>query len=491
MTEGSPVRSVCRTSTVAFVLGVSLPLAPVPPASAGVTDIDLLSARTRLLGAGAVGGAGDVNGDARPDLLVANAMADPFGRKDAGAAFIRTGGRRKAAVSGPDFAGFRIAGAGRSDRLRSTCIAGDVNGDELADALVGAQTADTPNGEASGAAYVVFGSKEPDDVDLRSFHRGTQGGTGFRIDGPGTFTLAGLDVACIGDVNLDGLADLAVAAPFAGATYVVFGKATSDPVDLRLFELNAHGTTGFRIATPSPENSGDYAVGAAGDVDRDGHPDVIIGVIAQDFDSPGTGYVVFGKADPLPVDVTEGGNEWGYRIEGESDGFATGSAVAGAGDVNGDGFDDVVLGAHRIYRNLPGRAYVVYGNEAPVDVHLGDLGDGGFPMTGGPGRDAAGSAVAPAGDFDADGFEDVLVGAPWGSGRRRVGAGVVYVVYGAVSSPHLRLRELGHRGHRIIGARPDDQMGSSVRAFDSNGRSRVMIGSWYSERVYVMRVAGR
>lgn len=441
-----------------------------------------------LAGAGDVRGAADVTGDGRPDVVVTEAAADPLGRKDAGAAYVWTGRRRdRVDVTARSFDGFRVAGAEPRDNLSSACLIDDLNDDGRSEIVLGAQTADTPNGTASGAAYVVFGSASSRDVDLRDFHSDTQGERGFRIDGGGTFALAGWSVACLGDVNLDGLDDIAVAAPFAPKTYVVFGKSDSATVDLKLFDLNAQAASGFRIDTPAPESNDMYSVGAAGDTNGDGRQDVVVGVIPNVSDSPGTAYLVYGKDDSLPVDVTAEGNEWGYRIRGEGNGNTTGETVSGAGDVNGDGLDDVLVGAHRLYRNLPGKAYVVFGRETGEDVRLGRLGNRGFQLVGGPGRDRAGSALAAAGDLDGDGFDDFLVGASWAGAGGRVGAGVTYVVYGGKSTSDLRLRDLGRRGYAIAGARADDQMGSSLSAFSASGRTQLLIGSWYSLRAYLVR----
>lgn len=474
-----------RTLDLLSVIALAASCLLAVPSSGAAAGVDLSrSFRTSFSGAGDVAGAGDVTGDGRVDVVVTEASADPLGRKDAGAAFVATGPRdARVDVRSRSFEGFRIAGARRRDNLSSGCVIGDLNGDGMREIVLGAQTADTPNGDASGAAYVVFGSSSPRDVDLREFHEDAQGDRGFRIDGGGSFALAGWRVACLGDVNLDGLDDIAVAAPFAAATYVVFGKGDTSRVDLKLFDLDAQLGAGFRIDTPAPEYSDLYSVGAAGDANGDDRRDILVGVVPRVYDSPGSAYLVYGKDDSAAVDVTAEGT-WGVRMRGERDGFATGTSVSGAGDVDGDGLDDVLIGAHRLYRNLPGKAYVVFGREDATDVRLGDLRGRGFALVGGPGRDRAGSALAALGDVDGDGLDDVVVGAPWaGSGGRR-GAGIVYVVYGRDSSRTVRLRHLGDRGYRIMGARRGDQMGSSVGAFRVGGRSRILAASWRSLKAY-------
>lgn len=471
---------------IAVVAAVASGLA-VSPVGAVPGDVDLRDRYlTRLTGAGEVVGAGDVDGDGTSDVITADVSASPEGREDAGAAYVVLDPPRDATVDVRDepLRGYRIIGASSHDYLSPGCVVGDLNSDGFDDVVLGAHGARTPNGPMSGAAYVVFGTADAADVDLRDFHEDMQGGRGYRVDGPDTEYFVGADVACLGDVNLDGLGDFAVTSPFRGATYVVFGKDDTGTVDLSLFELDLQTTAGFRIDTPSPYVNQSYSVGAAGDTNGDGRRDILVGVVRHPHRTPGTAYVVFGKSDPVPVDVRRG-NDWGYRIHGAFTGDLAGEATAGAGDFNGDGLDDVLVGAPRVHRGLPGRAYVVFGSERASDVALDDLGRRGVRMTGGPDRDYAGGAVAPAGDVDDDGYDDVLVGAPWGDFGKRSG-GVAYLVLGAPSTQAISLRDLGPRGYAIYGARRWDEAGSHVDAYvdEVTGAIRFLIGGYERPQTY-------
>lgn len=475
------------THVIAALIVSGLPLLP---AAAAARDVDLRDTYVaKLTGAGQVGGGGDFDGDARSDVVTTYAIADPMGRDEAGVAYVALGPRRGSSTNlrRDGYRGFRIVGASANDNVSDACVAGDLNGDGRDDLVVGAQGADTPNGGYSGAAYVIFGSTDASDVDLADFHDNAQGDRGFRVDGGSAFDLAGLFVACLGDVNLDGIADFAVAAPFAGATYVVFGKADTRNVDLRLFDLNAQGPAGFRIETPVPDSNGQYGVGALGDVNDDGRPDVGVGVYVDAHESPGTAYVVFGKSDPAPVDV-ETGSHWGYRIAGAAKGDATGEVVTGAGDFNGDGIADVAVGAPRTYTGRPGRVYVVYGSREPYDVELGALGDRGTKIRGGPNRDSAGSALAGVGDTDGDGYDDLLIGAMWAMCRSRQFAGAAYLVRGGPSPDPVRLRDLGRRGYAICGDRAGDEIGGSLAAYvdDRTEEPRFLIGGFRRLKTYVV-----
>lgn len=456
-----------------------------PSATAALNDIDLRDTYlSKMIGAGEVGGGGDFDGDGDSDVITAYAAADPVGREDAGIAYIALGPLRdrSAGLRSNDFRGFRILGAAENDNLSASCVVGDLNADGMDDVVLGAQSADTPNGGYSGAAYVVFGSTEDDDVDLADFHANSQEGRGYRIDGSGGF--AGVRVACLGDVNLDGLGDVAVAAPFNGATYVVFGKADTSAVDLRLFDLNAQGGAGFRIDTPVPKYNDQYYVGEVGDVNHDGRPDVAVGVFVDAHKHPGTVYVVFGKDDPLPVDATEDGG-WGYRIRGAYDGDETGSGLATAGDFNGDGVDDFVVGVPALFSSARARAYVIFGSENASDIALGDLGSRGVLLRGGWG-DNSGYAVAPAGDVDGDGFDDVLIGAMYAPPDA---AGVAYLVRGSPSLRTVSLLDLGRRGYAIYGARRGDQIGSTVASYvdEATGKKRFLLGGFNSLKTYVVK----
>src|SRR5260221_3168574 len=184
-------------------------------------------------------------------------------------------------------------------------------------------------------------------LDLSSLN----GVNGFKIQGEAAKDLSGHSVSTAGDVNGDGFADLIIGAPYdsangtnSGASYVVFGKAGGFTAPLNLSALD--GTNGFKILGEMPNDQSGSSVSGAGDVNDDGVADLIIGA-PTGFPSNGAfastaRYVVFGKAGgfspTLNLSTLNGTN--GFKMQGGSD--YTGYAVSGAGDVNGDGFADVV-----------------------------------------------------------------------------------------------------------------------------------------------------
>ena len=370
--------------------------------------------------------------------------------------------------------GFRIDGIDASDYAgRAVSGAGDVNGDGLADLIVGALGAD-PNGDnRAGESYVVFGKTSPNTVDL-----GNLGSGGFRIDGIDTSDFSGFAVSGAGDVNGDGLADLIVGASGAdpngdsdaGESYVVFGKTGTSAVD-----LGNLGSGGFRIDGIDASDLSGRAVSGAGDVNGDGLADLIVGAYLADPNGDsyaGESHVVFGKTGSSAVDLGNLGSG-GFRIDGIDAGDYAGRAVSGAGDVNGDGLADLIVGAFGADPNGDGRAgesYVVFGKTGTSVVDLGNLGSGGFRIDGIDASDNAGRAVSGAGDVNGDGLADLIVGAYFADPNGDSGAGESYVVFGKTNTSTVDLGNLGSGGFRINGIDAGDRSGVAVSgAGDVNG----------------------
>ena len=244
---------------------------------------------------------------------------------------------------------------------------------------------------------------------------------GFVINGASEFDAAGFSVSAAGDVNNDGFDDLIVGAPDAegnaensGVSYVVYGKDDNTAIDLS--EIVGHG---FEINGVSTDDQSGYSVGSAGDVNNDGFDDLIVGAPNADgnAENSGASYVVFGKSDDDAVDLsTLEENATGFVINGTSEGDQFGFSVSTAGDMNGDGFDDLIIGAPAADGSVDnsGVSYVVYGkaDSGAVDLSAIAEGVGGFVINGTSGGDGFGTSVSAAGDVNGDGFDDLIVGAP-------------------------------------------------------------------------------
>ena len=164
-----------------------------------------------------------------------------------------------------------------------------------------------------------------------------------------------------------------------------------------------------------------YSVSGAGDVNGDGFADVIVGAARADANgnSSGESYVVFGKASGFAANIALSSLDGttGFRIQGIEALDYSGRVVSGAGDVNGDGIDDLIISSPE--ENLgsdPGEAYVVFGNASGFDatLDLGDLdGTNGFQLNGIDNSDRTGFSISAAGDVNGDGIGDLIIGAPF------------------------------------------------------------------------------
>ncbi len=379
-----------------------------------------------------VSGAGDINGDGLDDLIIGapNADTSGFSNDNGGASWV-VFGRATAfpavlnvsTLNG--FFGFKLAGPPQQDYSgRAVSAAGYLNGDGFDDLLIGAPTSDRNPEFNSGVAYLVFGKAGGFTATL---NLGSLNGTsGVKIIGAKTYDGLGSSLAAAGDVNGDGFDDVIIGAPgrnTAGEAYVIFGKPTGWTATLDTGALTS--AQGFKIVGAAGDAAG-RSVGGAGDLNRDGFDDLIIG----GFSSPA--YVVFGKADgfgtSLSVAALNGANGFALQTR-EPNGGQT--FVDGIGDIDGDGFDDLVVGALYTTARL-GAAFVVLGKAAPFAANISLFalnGADGFKLPGNEPQDEFGSAVSGAGDVNGDGFADLIVGAPK-TDSRGVDAGAAYVVFG-------------------------------------------------------------
>ncbi len=336
-----------------------------------------------------VGTAGDVNGDGYSDMIVSARFYDN-GSTDEGQIFVYQG-----SAMGPATTADWIAQSDQANAWLGYPVgtAGDVNGDGYADVVAGALPYDNPSYTDDGAVFVWYGGSSglgpngtPANADWKA--GGNQpGGAHF-----------GHSVATAGDVNGDGYGDLVV-----GATG--FDNDQTDEGRVFLYLGSAAGPATTVAWTAEGENTVSvfgYSVASAGDVNGDGFSDVIVGAPGYDNGQTdeGRAYVYLGSASG-PVTSPA------WTAEGDQVSAEFGLSVASAGDVNGDGFSDVIIGA-RYFTNgqsAEGRAYVYLGSASGLATSPAWTAESNQVSA------EFGFSVASAGDVNGDGFSDVIVGA--------------------------------------------------------------------------------
>jgi hypothetical protein len=419
--------------------------------------------------------AGDVNGDGLDDLIVGTFRAGPSSKPNAGKSYVVFGKIDSTTINLSAIAsgtgGFVINGENTSDESGySVSTAGDVNGDGLDDLIVGAFRADPSNKTGAGKSYVVFGKIDSTTINLSAIASGTGG---FVINGENANNQSGYSVSTAGDVNGDGLDDLIVGARLAGKSYVIFGKIDNTAINQSAI---ASGTGGFVI---NDESAGDYngrSVSTAGDVNGDGLDDLIVGAYKADPNSiteAGKSYVIFGKKDSTAINLSAiASGTGGFIINGENEKDWSGVSVSSAGDVNGDGLDDLIVSAKYADpsgKSDAGKSYVIFGKIDSTAINLSTItsGTGGFVINGENVDDLSGNSVSNAGDVNGDGLNDLIV-----SSVDKSETGKSYVIFGKKDSTAINLSAIasGTGGFIINSENEKDWNGSSVStAGDVNG----------------------
>src|SRR3989339_1302691 len=321
----------------------------------GITNFDSLG----ISGASA----GDVNGDGYNDVIVGAYGYFSF----TGQAYIYYGG-----ASMNNTADVTFTGAAVSDYFGgSVASAGDVNGDGFADVIVGAKGADG-GGVNRGQAYIYYGGASMNNTADVTF------------TGAANSDWLGFSVAPAGDVNGDGYADVIVGALYAstnnGQAYIYYGGASMN------------NTADVTFTGAADNDSFGFSVAPAGDVNGDGYNDVIVG--AKDASSTnGQAYIYYGGASMNnTADVT-------FTGVAAADDF--GIDVASAGDVNGDGYNDVIVGAYLAGVGDIGEAYIYYGG-----VSMNNTAD--VTFTNAADTNIGKNIIASADDVNGDGYDDVM-----------------------------------------------------------------------------------
>ncbi|MCQ1951561.1 integrin alpha [Arthrobacter sp. zg-Y859] len=485
------------TAAVAVGLGS---LAAAAPAAAETTDPPLLAASTwqgepnGTFGTSVSPSTCDINGDGLDDTILGDWGWDRPGYTNTGAAYVALGTPAgSSSPSGGDVANPAASGTIRIDGPSVTVPAGawvgwsvsclgDVNGDGLDDFVLGAGS------RGYQQASVIFGARNFTPVDLDFL--GTRGffiedsGAADKTTGDKSTDNFGFSVANAGDVDGDGLADIAVGDVLAdyngrtnsGRVWIIKGQTS-----VRTVDVQADSAKVIRTIDGAAAQDRMAAVSSAGDVNGDGTADLLVGAYSAmpwgpDVASPGAAYALWGgRTGALDLAAL---HEDGFMIAGpERSRDRLGTSIAGVGDINGDGLDDIAVGADGISRAdgpRNGGVAVVFGAASSAPVMTAPEAEGatvfscstgradtgcetsrerGYWIDGSTDGGRTGVSVAGIPDLNADGTPDILIGSAGGAGE-------AWVAYGArTGSGVLDLAALTQETGALLGTRGGTSIG--------------------------------
>jgi FG-GAP repeat len=383
--------------------------------------------------------AGDVNGDGVPDLIV-GAPSNDFVDDFAGRAYLFYG-PLTGDINAADADAIISAEAFGDNLGISAASAGDVNKDGFDDIIIGARGNDT-RGIQAGRVYLFYGPLDGllEAIDADAIISGAE------------FEEVGNVVAPLGDLNGDGFDDVVIGTAIAGSTFEGRAFVFNGP----LFGEHTSASADAVIRGSFPNESFGASVASAGDMNGDGIPDLIVGAPSFPLGVKHTGqaYIFYG-----PVAGSLIATDADAIIFGENLNDSFGTSVAKAGDVNADGIDDVIVGANQLFNQGTGKTYVFYG---PLAGSI-QAANANAILIGEVALDLFGNSISGTGDFNGDGFDDVTVGA-WNNEGGGVRSGRAYTFFGPLAGTIAAAD-----ADFIVTGQALDQLGLSVSGGDLDG----------------------
>jgi hypothetical protein len=311
-----------------------------------------------------IANAGDMNDDGYDDLVISAPLSN-VSDWGSGRVYIFLGGRSMDTI--PEI----ICAGAANERLGCAVEGiGDINHDGFDDILIGSYL---------NRAYLYYGNQTVNNIPAMVFN------------GSGSYDMFGAAIASAGDVNGDGYPDILIGAPdnnsAAGKVYIYIGGSVMDT------------QSDWEFAGDQYDHLG-YVVTSAGDLNGDGYDDIALGLANKAGTAPGMGRtLIFNGGETI-------NNMPDVSINGTYENEHFGMSVFGAGDVNGDGYDDLLVGAPIPYPDTLNSHISIYFGSAKMDSFPD------FTLTSDKYYDNYGLALSGGGDANGDGFDEILVGAP-------------------------------------------------------------------------------
>lgn len=411
--------------------------------------------------------AGDVDGDGLDDILV-SAMGNTTYGELVGRAYIFLAKNFTGELDA-DHADYILYGTAPEQRAGYSIAAlGDVDGDGRADIAVGSPT--YPDRLAVKGQVAIITGK-----DLKKYgHSIPLDNASYILLGENHQDGFGASIAGLGDIDGDGRGDFVVGAMTYGSYYGKIYVFTSSTLK--------SGESTADIATYSYQGSGSedrlgLAVANAGDVDGDGLNDIIAGAQYAESDK-GAAYLIY--TQDLTASKSSIDDIAAYRFFGSTANHLVGYSVAGAGDVDGDGLDDLLIGSNYSLGSYDyGHAFLVYAQDLKSSTDLELLNDASVVFSCHHSGNWCGFSVAGAGDVDGDGLDDFLIGDPYNSQVISKG-GAAFLFLGASLSSKITSIEPDDADYQFYGEKKSSAAGNWVATagdINADGLSDIIIGA--------------